>query len=51
MREDHDGEVRIVLSAAQLAAVLKRQTISPGEMLSNRLWGGLQVVGGVLNLG
>lgn len=50
MREDHDGEVRIVLSAAQLAAVLKRQTISPGEMLSNRLWGGLQVVGGVLEM-
>ncbi|MBR8459242.1 hypothetical protein KDW07_19015 [Burkholderia dolosa] len=50
MREDHDGEVPIVLSAAQLAAVLKRQTISPGEMLSNRLWGGLQVVGGVLEM-
>ncbi|KAB0633351.1 RNase A-like domain-containing protein [Burkholderia latens] len=50
MHEDHDGEVRIVLSAAQLAAVLKRQTISPGEMLSNRLWGGLQVVGGVLEM-
>ncbi|WP_306714878.1 RNase A-like domain-containing protein [Burkholderia dolosa] len=50
MREDHDGDVRIVLSAAQLAAVLKRQTISPGEMLSNRLWGGLQVVGGVLEM-
>ncbi|RQV10143.1 hypothetical protein DF047_10340 [Burkholderia cenocepacia] len=50
MREDHDGEVQIVLSAAQLAAVLKRQTISPGEMLSNRLWGGLQVVGGVLEM-
>jgi hypothetical protein len=50
MREDHDGDVRIVLSAAQLAAVLKRQTISSGEMLSNRLWGGLQVVGGVLEM-
>jgi hypothetical protein len=50
MRENHDGDVRIVLSAAQLAAVLKRQTISPGEMLSNRLWGGLQVVGGVLEM-
>ncbi|MBR8056419.1 RNase A-like domain-containing protein [Burkholderia dolosa] len=50
MREDHDGDVRIVLSAAQLAAVLKRQTISPGEMLSNRLWGGLQVAGGVLEM-
>ncbi|QDW48967.1 RNase A-like domain-containing protein [Burkholderia sp. KBS0801] len=50
MREDHDGEVQVILSAAQLAAVLKRQTISPGEMLSNRLWGGLHVVGGVLEM-
>jgi hypothetical protein len=30
--------------------VLSRQSISPTEMLSNRLWGGLQVVGGVLEM-
>jgi hypothetical protein len=44
-----DG-VRVVLSPAQLAAVLSGQSISPTEMLSNRLWGGLQVVGGVLEM-
>jgi len=42
--------VRVVLSAPQLAAVLSRQSISQSEMLSNRLWGGLQVVGGVLEM-
>ncbi|MGF6922363.1 RNase A-like domain-containing protein [Paraburkholderia sp. 40] len=46
---ESDG-VRVVLSAPQLAAVLARQSISMTEMLSNRLWGGLQVVGGVLEM-
>jgi len=44
-----DG-VRVVLSAPQLAAVLARRSISHSEMLSNQLWGGLQVVGGVLEM-
>ncbi|EDZ99415.1 conserved hypothetical protein, partial [Burkholderia sp. H160] len=48
-QQDPDS-VRVVLSAPQLAAVLDRQSISQSEMLSNRLWGGLQVVGGVLEL-
>ncbi|MEX3809705.1 RNase A-like domain-containing protein [Paraburkholderia sp. BR13439] len=48
-QHDSDG-VRVVLSAPQLAAVLSRQSINPTEMLSNRLWGGLQVVGGVLEM-
>jgi hypothetical protein len=48
-QQDSDG-VRVVLSAPQLAAVLSRQSISHTEMLSNRLWGGLQVVGGVLEM-
>ncbi|MBC8720548.1 hypothetical protein F6X37_02645 [Paraburkholderia sp. 31.1] len=47
--QDSDG-VRVVLSAPQLAAVLTRQSISHGEMLSNRLWGGLQLVGGLLEM-
>ncbi|MBB5457594.1 hypothetical protein HDG33_001229 [Paraburkholderia sp. Cpub6] len=42
--------MKVVLSAPQLAAVLSRQSISQTEMLSNRLWGGLQVVGGVLEM-
>ncbi|WP_233801606.1 RNase A-like domain-containing protein [Paraburkholderia sp. HP33-1] len=47
--QDSDG-VRVVLSAPQLAAVLTRQSISHTEMLSNRLWGGLQLVGGLLEM-
>ncbi|MCC8404855.1 hypothetical protein LJ655_23775 [Paraburkholderia sp. MMS20-SJTN17] len=48
-QQDSDG-VRVVLSAPQLAAVLTRQSISQTEMLSNRLWGGLQLVGGLLEM-
>ncbi|APA87260.2 hypothetical protein BJG93_17125 [Paraburkholderia sprentiae WSM5005] len=33
-----------------MAAVLTRQSISSSEMLSNRLWGGLQLVGGLLEM-
>lgn len=47
---DRDDGIRIVLSAPQLAAVLARGSIGQTEMLSNRLWGGLQVVGGVLEM-
>ena len=51
MSQVNDSEgVRVVLSAPQLAAVLSRQSINQTEMLSNRLWGGLQVVGGVLEM-
>ncbi|KXU83177.1 hypothetical protein CI15_29155 [Paraburkholderia monticola] len=48
--QQHSDGVRVVLSAPQLAAVLTRQSISPTEMLSNRLWGGLQLVGGLLEM-
>ncbi|WP_233805694.1 RNase A-like domain-containing protein [Paraburkholderia sp. HP33-1] len=48
-QKDSDG-VRVVLSAPQLAAVLTRRSISQTEMLSNRLWGGLQLVGGLLEM-
>jgi hypothetical protein len=48
--EQDAGGVRVSLSAPQLAAVLTRKSISQTEMLSNRLWGGLQVVGGVLEM-
>lgn len=44
------NEVRIVLSPVQLAAVLSDASISEGETLSNRLWGGLGVVGGVVEM-
>jgi len=47
---DNEESVKVVLSAPQLAAVLSRQSISHTEMLTNRLWGGLEVVGGVLEM-
>jgi hypothetical protein len=48
-QNEMDG-VRVVLSAPQLAAVLSRQSISQAEMMSNRLWDGLQILGGVLEM-
>src|SRR5579863_3581999 len=42
--------MRIVMSAPQLSAALSGQSISRTEMLTNRLWGGLAVVGGVLEM-
>ncbi|OLL28890.1 hypothetical protein BTH42_25385 [Burkholderia sp. SRS-W-2-2016] len=47
--QEQDG-MRVVLSAPQLAAILGRQSISSTEMVTNRLWGGLQLVGGVLEM-
>ncbi|TDV19270.1 RNase A-like domain-containing protein [Paraburkholderia caballeronis] len=44
------GSVRVVLSAPQLAAALASESIDQTETMSNRLWGGLQVVGGVLEM-
>jgi hypothetical protein len=49
-QQNETDEVRVVLSAPQLAAVLSRQSISQAEMMSNRLWGGLQILGGVLEM-
>ncbi len=46
---DDDG-IELVLSAAQLAAVLASETVSADAAFGNRLWGGLKVVGGVLEL-
>ncbi|MEX3855831.1 hypothetical protein QF001_006720 [Paraburkholderia youngii] len=51
MSQEYDGDgVRVVLSAPQLAAILTRGSISQTEMLSNRLWGGLQVAAGVAEM-
>ncbi|URF04242.1 RNase A-like domain-containing protein [Cupriavidus campinensis] len=47
--DEMDG-LRVVMSAPQLAAVLAHRSISPTEMMSNRLWGGLDIVGGVLEM-
>ncbi|QTF08421.1 hypothetical protein HC231_11250 [Brenneria izadpanahii] len=47
--EDSHG-IRIALSPVQLAAVLSDKSVSEGEILSNRLWGGLGLVGGVAEM-
>ena len=41
----------IALSPVQLAAILTNSSISEGETFSNRLWGGVGVVGGLLEMG
>lgn len=46
---DQDG-VRVVLSPVQLTAVLTGESLSQEATLSNRLWGGLALVGGVLEM-
>lgn len=45
-----DGGVRMALSPVQLAAVLTDKSVSEGETLSNRLWGGLGLAGGVAEM-
>jgi len=45
-----DEGLRIVLSPVQLAAIIRNQTVNEGETLSNRLWGGLGVVGSVAEM-
>ncbi|MCL2899173.1 RNase A-like domain-containing protein [Brenneria tiliae] len=47
--EDSHG-IRIALSPVQLATVLSDQSVSEGETLSNRLWGGLGLAGGVAEM-
>ncbi|MBP2168351.1 hypothetical protein J2125_001543 [Erwinia toletana] len=38
----------LAVSPVQMAAILHKKTVSEGETWSNRLWGGLGVVGGVV---
>jgi len=40
--------VSIAISPVQMAAILHKKTLSEGETWSNRLWGGLGIVGGVV---
>jgi hypothetical protein len=49
MFNDADG-IPIVLSPVQLAAVLKDDSVSNDATLQNRMWGGLKLVGGVLEI-
>lgn len=45
-----DEGLTVVLSPVQLAAVLSGQEITEGETRSSRLWGGLKVLGGSLEM-
>lgn len=42
--------LRVVLSPVQLAAIMSDKSVTEGEILSNRLFGGLALVGGVVEL-
>lgn len=45
-----DDGIKIVISPVQLAAVLTDSSVTDGETLSNRLYGGLGLVMGTLEL-
>lgn len=48
MKEDHG--IVIAMSPVQMAAVLSDKSVSEGETLSNRLYGGLGLAGGVAEM-
>lgn len=45
-----DGQFRVVLSFAQMAAILTQESLSPAEIMSNRIFGSLRLVGGIVEL-
>lgn len=45
-----DEGLSVVLTPAQLQAALNGVAISDGEVLSNRLWGGLKMLGGTMEM-
>lgn len=47
---DNEDGVRVILSPVQLAALLSDKSVSEGETLSNRLYGGLGLAGGIVEL-
>lgn len=49
MMNDDNG-LKIALSPVQMAAVLSDKSVSEGETLSNRLFGGLALAGGVVEM-
>jgi len=50
MAEQDEQGVRVVVSAPQLAAILAGESLDQPATFTNRLWGGLRVVGGTLEL-
>jgi hypothetical protein len=47
---DEEGGVQVVLTPVQLAAILEGYTVGEEATNTNRLWGGLTVVGGAIEL-
>ncbi len=47
---DNEYGLRVAMSPVQMAAVLSDRSISEGETLSNRLFGGLGLAGGVVEM-
>lgn len=47
---NEDKGLTFALSPVQMAAIVRRKTVSQGETLSNRLWGGLGIVDGVAEI-
>lgn len=45
-----DGSFRAILNFAQMAAVLAHESLTPAEMMSNRIFGSLRLVGGIIEL-
>ncbi|MFJ4351157.1 RNase A-like domain-containing protein [Pseudomonas sp. NPDC089428] len=45
-----DGNFRVVLNFAQMAAVLSHESLTPAEMASNRIFGSFRLVGGIIEL-
>ncbi|WP_122436512.1 RNase A-like domain-containing protein [Pseudomonas viridiflava] len=45
-----DGEFRVALSFAQMAAILTQESLSPAEIMSSRIFGSLRLVGGIVEL-
>ncbi|WMD22951.1 hypothetical protein RAS12_11410 [Achromobacter seleniivolatilans] len=49
-RMDDESSISIVLTPVQLAAILQGESVSSETTLSNRLWGGLKLAGGVAEM-
>ncbi|OUM07444.1 hypothetical protein BW686_11045 [Pseudomonas syringae] len=47
---DNDGAFRVTLSFAQMAAVLTQESLSPAEIFSNRVFGSVRLVEGIVEL-
>jgi hypothetical protein len=45
-----DEGITVILSPVQMAAIISGQSITEQETVSNRLWGGLKLVGGALEM-